>query len=158
MKKIYLLFAFLIIAGGSYYVTKNFMNHQQDEEQKPVIDTTTVILPTDSDSIVEQKDTDSIIKPVVPDPPTPDPKPVNISLSDVKSLIQNGKYENDRRISRSYKIEYVDVNDDDIDGLQQNLTFVQQQVDYENWRDFDVVGIGFDSNGRVNLIKIQPVY
>lgn len=157
MKKIYLLFAFLIIAGGSYYVTKNFMNHQQDEEQEPVIDTTTVILPTDSDSIVEQKDTDSIIKPVVPDPPTPDPRPVNISFSEVKQLIMNGKYEKDKRISKKYVVEYDDLNDDDAD-IQCNLQAVRDMVDYDNWKDFQVINLGYDNQGRVNKVTIRPVY
>ena len=148
MKKIYLSLALLIIAGGSYYVTKSFLNHQQSVDIK-----------SPGHQSVEQKDTDDVIVPVtntiVPVPP----KPIKITDDELNALIKNGRYVNDRRIAKNYKIEYEGVSDDDIDGLQQNLTFVQQQVEYENWRGFEASVGGYDeSSGKVNLIKIKPIY
>ena len=148
MKKIYLSLALLIIAGGSYYVTKSFLNHQQSVDIK-----------SPGHQSVEQKDTDDVIVPdtstIVPVPP----KPIKITDDELNALIKNGRYVNDRRIAKNYKIEYEGVSDDDIDGLQQNLTFVQQQVEYENWRGFEASVGGYDeSSGKVNLIKIKPIY
>lgn len=174
MKKIYLSLALLIIAGGSYYVTKSFLNHQQsvdikspghqsveqkDTDDVIVPDTSTIVPVPPKSKPEEPKDTDDVIVPVtntiVPVPP----KPIKITDDELNALIKNGRYVNDRRIAKNYKIEYEGVSDDDIDGLQQNLTFVQQQVEYENWRGFEASVGGYDeSSGKVNLIKIKPIY
>ena len=90
--------------------------------------------------------------------PKPTPTPVRISPQEVKALIVHGKYEKDARLSKKYNIEYEDVSDDDFGELQQNLTFVQQQVEFEKWRDFEVVGLDFDEQGKVNIVKIRPIY
>lgn len=88
------------------------------------------------------------------------PKPVKMSLSEMKRIITNGTYEKDHRLSKRYKIEYVDVSDDDaITGLQQNFTFIQERIEFETWRDFEVVGLDYDGNtGLVNYVKIRPIY
>ena len=84
---------------------------------------------------------------------------VIITNEEMKKLILSGKYEKDKRIAKEYSIQYMDVSDDDIEGLQQNLTFVQQQIEFGNWKDFSVNGIDYDKkSGKVNIIKIQPIY
>lgn len=84
--------------------------------------------------------------------------PVKITPQEVKNLIVNGGYERDTRLSKKYGIEYVDISDDDFDNLQQNFTFVQQQIEFENWRDFEVLDLGFDEQGKVNSVQIRPIY
>lgn len=96
---------------------------------------------------------------ITPNIKSVDPGQVKITTKEIKELIQNGKYVNDKRIAKEYSIQYMDVSDDDIEGLQQNLTFVQQQIEFGNWKDFSVNGFDYDKkSGKVNIIKIQPIY
>ncbi len=87
-----------------------------------------------------------------------DSKTENISKLEVRRLILEGKYEHDPRIAKDYKIEFLDVCDDDIEVLQQDLACVKQQIEFGNWKDFKVIEIEFSESRKVNLIKIQPIY
>jgi len=91
-------------------------------------------------------------------------KHVTITPAEVKKLIMTGRYTKDKRIAKNYSIEYVDVSDDDINaGLQQNLQYVQDRVEYGEdgggWRGFEVVDLDYNSEtGLVNRIIIRPIY
>jgi UPF0288 family protein (methanogenesis marker protein 3) len=124
-------------------------NQTGDVKPQPITNTDIGKLKTDTNKTIHKPDTNTIAKPK---------KHVNISLSDVKKMIQNGKYSRDYRISKNYRIQYTDVSDDDFGNLQQNLTNVQEQVEWGNWRDFEVVGLDYDESGKVNCIIIRPVY
>ncbi len=84
---------------------------------------------------------------------------VIITNEEMKKLILSGKYEKDKRIAKEYRIEYIDVNDDDIEGLKRDdLTSVQLCVGAV-WTDIKVEGLGYDEKtGKVNIIKIRPIY
>ena len=184
MKKIIYSAIFVASVLIAFFVTKSFMDKSPQEDVVEPVDTVPApivrqdTIPQDSPSTKETDDEDVIldnpsssISPLPPTPPQPTPpqptpppptssqtEPVKITQQEVKTLIVNGKYEKDARLSKRYGIEYVDVNDDDFGELQQNFTFVQQQVEFENWRDFEVVGLDYDESGKVNVVKIRPVY
>lgn len=186
MKKLYVIIIFIVSVVAAYYVTKTISDKQVEE---PVSDTLTQdsvsaitgdsikasepLLAIDKkeelkkEVIAEKKEKEKAKKEIVKkeeslkDAPK---KHVNISLSEMKQLIVSGKYVNDRRLSKKYRIEYVDISDDDaLEGLQQNFTYVQQRVEFgddddNGWRGFEVVGLDYDERGLVNRIKIKPIY
>lgn len=176
MKKVLILFLFIVSVLIAYFVTKSISGNSVSEdipEPKEYIDTFEVNSntmdtivdepivtpePTPDDPIIEPK-SEPNVGPKCPDNPSP-AKHVNISLSEVKELIQKGTYDKDKRIAKKYRIEYEDVSDDDaLEGLQQNFTFIQQRVEFETWRDFEVIGIDYDEqSGLVNVVKIRPIY
>lgn len=174
MKKIIYSAIFVASVLIAFFVTKSFMDKSPQEDVVEPVDTVPApivrqdTIPQDSPSTKETDDENVIldnpsssISPLPPTPPQPtssQTEPVKITQQEVKTLIVNGKYEKDARLSKRYGIEYVDVNDDDFGELQQNFTFVQQQVEFENWRDFEVVGLDYDESGKVNVVKIRPVY
>lgn len=181
MKKLYLIFVFVLCAVGAYYLT-NYLMSKGGEPENPTVSADTIppiitnpVVNTVSVDTVQNNDVKEIQisneehkagasknyddkkdDVVVQEHPT---KHVNISFDEIKKLIMNGRYEKDNRLSKKYKIEYLDVSDDDaMSGLQQNFTFIQQQIEFENWRGFEVVGLDYDEHGLVNLVKIQPIY
>lgn len=101
-----------------------------------------------------------IIPSIIEDrPDIPNHKHVNISKAEVKELILNGRYTSDKRIAKDYFIQYEDVNDDDYDGLQQNLARVKEFVENEIWTGFEVDSISFDNkSGKVNYFVIRALY
>ena len=162
MKKLFIFVVFAICVIASIFITKRII-----EKPEPT--------PTNLPTPVSQQDPTPASQPdptpaSQPDPAPasqPDPAPVphvKITFAEIKKLIKNGTYERDRRISKQYSVEYVEVSEDDaITGLQQNLTYVQERVEYgedgDGWRDFDVVGVDYDKkSGLVNCIKIKPIY
>lgn len=165
MKKKYIIPVFIACASTSFFTTKLLKENSKTEDDtihvvKPIIDVRDTIPDTIPAPIPSPPGTDTVV--VVPDtivPPRPVPRPVNITNEEVKNLIITGRYDLDQRIARRYRIEYLDVNDDDMEGLQQNLTSVQNMVEFGNWRDIEVAGLGFERlTGKVNLVKIRPVY
>lgn len=174
MKKLYIAIVFITCVIASFFITRRVLDKPLESKNESVVNPTdtpkaekpiTQIVDTPKiQTINESIGQSSEVKEVQPTVKTEiqsqkENKHVNISLSEVKNLIVEGTYDKDRRLSKKYTINYVEVNDDDIGELQQNLTFVQQQIEFEKWRDIEVVGIGFDEkNGLVNYIKIQPIY
>lgn len=176
MKKVLILFLFIVSVLIAYFVTKSISGKSASDDisEEPIeyIDSFEVIGDTIDTIVVDPIVTpdpspvDPIIVPKpepgpnVPDNPEPIKKRVNISLSEMKQLIQSGTYDKDKRIAKKYSIEYEDVSDDDVlEGLQQNFTFIQQRVEFETWRDFEVIGLDYDEqSGLVNLVKIRPIY
>ena len=170
MKKIFSIILFAVCVLIGYYVSKELIKNSGEFTPGPE----PVPVPVDSDTIKPVPplpvpvpvDSDTI-KPVPPQPvppqpvpPQPVPKPahVNISTQEIKKLISNGGYERDSRISKKYKIKYQDVSDDDWDNLQQNFTYIQERINFEAWRDFDVVDMDYDEQGKVNQVTIKPIY
>lgn len=187
MKKFYFVLFFIISAISAFFITKyinesrepkldvdttkvvgNSSDTLQDSDTLPTNISDTVSLDNNKGVITEksQNPSNPSIKPVNPGNlvkndtiPVKPQKHVNISPNEIKNLIKTGRYTSDRRISKNYSIEYVDVSDDDMGELQQNFTFVQERVEFETWRDFEVVGIDYDEkNGLVNCVKIRPIY
>lgn len=186
MRTVYIIIIFIISVLSAFFITKAVLDKPVDNPVKKGIKKNTNTIPVqdtvdvsksstipDSKSvetlkmqekektIEKEKDKDnkeSNIKEEVPQ------KHVNISCSEMKQLIVKGTYVRDRRLSKKYRIEYVDVSDDDaLEGLQQNLTYIQQRVEFgddddNGWRGFEVVGLDFDDQGLVNCIKIKPIY
>lgn len=184
MRTVYIIIIFIICVVAAFFITKAVLDKPVDNPVKieikkdtdtiPVKDTVdvsesstipdsksieTLKIQEKEKTIEKEKDNkESSIKEEVPQ------KHVNISCSEMKQLIVKGTYVRDRRISKKYRIEYVDVSDDDaLEGLQQNLTYIQQRVEFgddddNGWRGFEVVGLDFDDQGLVNCIKIKPIY
>lgn len=180
MKKIYSVLLFVACALIGFFVSKGLLR-----KEDPVVIIEEPIPSTPKDEVPNVLSQDTITKDQTSSEPTPAPiiekdkeetktetktenkpdaktetKPshVNISHQEMKSLIQTGKYARDLRIAKNYKITYTDVSDDDMDNLQQNFTYIQQRVEYETWRDFEVVGIDYDEQGKVNDVTIKPIY
>lgn len=188
MKRIYIIIIFIVCVVVAFFVTKAILDKPVVEPNPPseiLPDDTTeidpVVVPEPTPVPVVEKDIkqdetlkkenkgkdkglveeESDMNAKKEDTPK---KHVNISLSEMKQLIENGTYVRDRRLSKKYKIEYVDISEDDaLEGLQQNLTYVQQRVDFgddddNGWRGFEVVGLDYDEQGLVNCVKIKPIY
>lgn len=178
MKKLYIVLLFVISVLITFFVTKSISG-----DSNPVPDYLDTIPDTTGTIVINYDSVDTPIVPLSPNPvpdspkvvkpkppiPIPDPdslkakKHVKISTAEVKNLIMTGKYTRDKRISKEYSIDYVDVSDDDLNsGLQQNLQYVQDRVAYgedgDGWRGFEVVDLDYDSKGLVNRIVIRPVY
>ena len=181
MKRIYSIILFIVCVLIGYFVSKEFIPNKTNNGDDLPVDTTGITNDTitiDSTTIKDEEtnttpslskeetdpSTNTITNPtptpsIKPKEPTPSPPAhVNISLQEIKSLIQTGKYARDTRIAKNYKIQYTDVSDDDTDNLQQNFTYIQQRVEYETWRDFEVVSIDYDEQGKVNNVTIRPIY
>lgn len=172
MKRIYSIILFIVCVLIGYFVSKEFIpkNKVQVDPNPQVTDTISdTIKEEKADTIPSTSEEEPNPSPIIDPTPTPpsieskEPTPptpahVNISLQEIKSLIQTGKYARDPRIAKNYKIQYTDVSDDDTDNLQQNFTYIQQRVEYETWRDFEVVSIDYDEQGKVNNVTIRPIY
>lgn len=184
MRTVYIIIIFIISVVVAFFITKAVLDKPVDNPIKKAIKKDTDTIPVqdtvdvsesstipDSKSVETlkiqekekniEKDKDNKESNIKEEAPQ---KHVNISCSEMKQLIVKGTYVRDRRLSKKYRIEYVDVSDDDaLDGLQQNLTYIQQRVEFgddddNGWRGFEVVGLDFDDQGLVNCIKIKPIY
>lgn len=176
MKKVLIFFLFIVSGLIAFFVTKSISGKSASDDisVEPIeyidsfevvgdsVDTIVaepiiIIEPTPGDSISGQNNNKKGQN--IPDNPVPKPH-VSISFSKVKELIQKGTYDKDKRISKTYRIEYEDVSDDDMEGLKQNLTSIQEDfIETGTWRDFEVIGLDYDEqSGLVNVVKIRPIY
>lgn len=188
MKRIYIIIIFIVCVVVAFFVTRTILDKpvvKPNPQPEILPDDTTEIDPVvvpeptpvpvvekdiKQDETLEKKDKrkdkglvekESDMNAKKEDTPK---KHVNISYLEMKQLIENGTYDKDRRLSKKYRIEYVDISDDDaIEGLQQNLEHVKDRVelgkdDDNGWRGFEVVGLDYDEQGLVNCVKIKPKY
>lgn len=167
MKKVFIVVLFVISFIAAFFITRSLGSKEETGPETVKIDSVNTV-PKDSSDITinaeEKKDSLNVNKKEkkVEDKTNKDDvktekKPAAISCSDMKVLIMNGNYVNDKRISKNYSVEYDELNDDDAD-IQNNLPAVRNMVDYEIWKDFEVISLGFDNQGRVNKVTIRPVY
>ena len=166
MKKVFIVVLFVISFIAAFFITRSLGSKEETGNEPVKIDSVKTVLKESfdiskntekGDSLNVNKKEKKVEDKTDKDEIKTEKKPAAISCSDMKVLIMNGSYAKDKRISKNYSVEYDELNDDDAD-IKNNLQAIRDMVDYENWKDFEVIGLGYDNQGRVNKVTIRPVY
>lgn len=177
MKKIFIVILFIASSIAAFFVTKTFWGKEEAKSEtddlgkivavEDVKDSTGIsnelmVASVDTLLVDENKVKNNEIKKKDEkekeiNDEKKEEKPVKISCAEVKELIMSGTFDRDGRIKANCNVEYDDLSDDDID-IQNNLQAVQDAVQYERWRDFEVIKLGYDKKGRVNSVFVRPIY
>ena len=83
---------------------------------------------------------------------------VEMDKDEMKAIIRSQNYESEfkKRLSRKYDVKFI--NQRDGEHIQNNFEALNEAIDYGTWKDFHVISIGYDDQGKVNLVTVEPVY
>lgn len=82
-----------------------------------------------------------------------------MSASEFQALLQSGKsIEGGKhpKVAKDVSFSYVGIKDGE--KKPNDILALREKVNFETWKSFKVVNVGYDKDGRVNSVVIQPIY
>lgn len=92
--------------------------------------------------------------------PDKEEKQVNgMTASEFQALLQSGKsIEGGKhpKVAKNVSFSYVGIRDGE--KKPGDILALREKVNFETWKSFKVLNVGYDKDGRVNSAIIQPIY
>ena len=159
---------FIACLVAAFLITKSIKGIEEPtpsiEEDTAFIDTITTPIVIENDKEQKEKDKKEEIvekkkKEESKIEKTPQEKViVEMDKDEMKAIIRSGNYESElkKRISPKYNVKFAKQRDGE--HVQNNFEALNEAIAYGLWRDFHVISIEYDDQGKVNLVTVEPVY